>query len=123
MLYNPSIVCFSEELEISCLDHTVYFEDPTRPLCVKDLVTMPDSTLSSFYRMRVEIRKNVKEVIWHSDCCYVDDYIANVEGRIHLKSNSRYIIKISLDMTIFESNSNFSRRSTKPKHIILVTGQ
>lgn len=100
----------------------MYFEDPTKPLRVKDLVTMPDCTLSSFYMMRVEIRKTVKEVIWQSDCCNVDDYIANVDGRIAFESKSRYVIKIYLDMTIFESTTNFSRRTTKPKHILLVTG-
>lgn len=117
------VMFFLEELEISCVNHTVYLDDPTKPLCVGDLVTMPDSTLSSFHRMRVEIRKTVREVIWHSDCCSVDDYIANVEGRIALESKSRYVIKISLNMTIFESTTKFSRRTSKPKHILLVTGQ
>lgn len=112
-----------EEFEISCVNHTVYLADPTNPLCVGDLVTMPDSTLSSCHRMRVEVRKTVREVIWHSDCCSVGDYIANVEGRIALESKSRYVIKISLNMTIFKSTTNFSRRTTKPKHILLVTGQ
>lgn len=118
---NPSIVCFLEELEISCLKHTVYFDDPTKPLRVGDLVTMPDSTLSSFHRMRVEIRKTVREVIWHSDCCSIDDYIANVEGKIALESNCRYLIKIFFVTTTYESND--TQRNAIPKHILVITGQ
>lgn len=110
-----------EELEISCLKHTVYFDDPTKPLRVGDLVTMPDSTLSSFHRMRVEIRKTVREVIWHSDCCSIDDYIANVEGKIALESNCRYLIKIFFVTTTYESND--TQRNAIPKHILVITGR
>lgn len=99
----------------------MYFDDPTKPLRVGDLVTMPDSTLSSFHRMRVEIRKTVREVIWHSDCCSIDDYIANVEGKIALESNCRYLIKIFFVTTTYESND--TQRNAIPKHILVITGQ
>lgn len=112
-----------EELKISSLAHTVYFDDPTKPLCVRDLVTMTDPTVSNCHKMYVEIRKSVRRVIWHTDCCSVDDYIANVEGRIAFESNSRYLIKIFLDSTTLNSKYNITRRNAKPEYVLLITGR
>lgn len=82
----------------------VYFDDFIKFLCVGDLVIMLDLILLSFYRMCVEIWKMVREVIWYFDCCSIDDYIVNVEGKIVLELNCWYLIKIFFVIIIYELN-------------------
>lgn len=82
----PSLVCYN---------HTVYYTDFCKPLRVDDLITISNSTSSTF-SLGVEIRSSVKDTLWKSDDCSSHQYIANTFNRVHLKPKKRYLIKFSV---------------------------
>nr|XP_022289826.1 uncharacterized protein LOC111101588 isoform X3 [Crassostrea virginica]XP_022289828.1 uncharacterized protein LOC111101588 isoform X4 [Crassostrea virginica] len=102
---------------LECHRHTVYYKDYSKPLRVDEMVTISNSTSSTF-SLSVEIKSSVKDTLWKSDDCACQQYIANVFGRVILKPNRRYLLKFTLQ----SKEDRIVPETVKSCHVLLITG-
>ena len=116
-LKNKFDLIISDCPSLECHRHTVYYKDYSKPLRVDEMVTISNSTSTTF-SLSVEIKSSVKDTLWKSDDCACQQYIANVFGRVILKPNRRYLLKFTLQ----SKEDRIVPETVKSCNVLLITG-